>query len=240
MAKEAIVIREERGIRYLHFSPAYIQGAMRIARPYHLVLEYTRAMMAALLIHPHPRSVLLIGLGSGSMAKFLYRHYPDTQITVVEINPQVVAVARNFFGLPDDPARLVIEIADGSTFVETTKQRFDLIMVDGFDHHARPGLLEGLPFYQACRTRLSVHGTMAANLFGNRRGFKTNVARIASSFDGRILQLHPCEEGNVVVFGLGVKTPRLSEAELWRRALALKAATDLDVSFAVGGLCQHP
>jgi hypothetical protein len=65
---------------------------------------------------PHwPRSALLVGLGAGSLAKFIYRYLPDCRITVVEINPQVEFIARQFFKLPDDPRRLTWSSAAGPT-----------------------------------------------------------------------------------------------------------------------------
>ena len=132
----SIETSEEGGVRYLHFGSRWIQGAMRIARPWALELEYTRDMMLALLLRPAPRwprSVLLIGLGAASLPKFLYRHRPQAALTVVEIEPAVVRVATQSFRLPDDPRRLAIEIADGHDYVAATDRRFDLILVDGYD-----------------------------------------------------------------------------------------------------------
>src|SRR5512145_2160926 len=90
-------------VRNLHFCSDWIQGAMRIARPWSLELAYTREMMAGLLLRPAgqwPRHALLIGLGAGSLAKFIYRNLPNCRITVVEINPQVEFIARQYFKLP--------------------------------------------------------------------------------------------------------------------------------------------
>ena len=99
--QHAIDISEEAGVRYLHFGSDWVQGAMRIARPWALELSYTREMMAGLLLrreHP-PKSALLIGLGTGSLAKFIYRNLPGCRITIIEINPQVEYVARQYFKL---------------------------------------------------------------------------------------------------------------------------------------------
>src|SRR5450759_1236236 len=92
-----IEVSEEHGVRYLHFGSNSVQGSIRIARPWSLELDYTREMMASLLLRPEadwPRTVLLIGLGAASMTKFLYRHRPKAGLTVVEISPAVVAAAR--------------------------------------------------------------------------------------------------------------------------------------------------
>ena len=92
-------ISEEAGVRFLHFGSEWIQGAMRLRKPDALELEYTREMMLGLLLRdpPWPRSALLIGLGAGSLTKYIYRHLPATRITVVEIQAKVHAVARQFF-----------------------------------------------------------------------------------------------------------------------------------------------
>jgi spermidine synthase len=89
----SVDISEEAGVRYLHFGSDWIQGAMRIARPYALELDYTREMMLPLLLRDAnwPRRVLVIGLGAASVLKFLWRHRPAARLTVVEIDPQVVA-----------------------------------------------------------------------------------------------------------------------------------------------------
>ena len=93
---------------------------MRIARPWSLELEYTREMMAGMLLRQTgqwPRQALLIGLGAGSLAKFIYRYLPDCRITVVEINPQVAFVAQQYFKLPDDPRRLDVVIDCGADYM---------------------------------------------------------------------------------------------------------------------------
>src|SRR5487761_2686622 len=131
-----IDISESSGVRYLHFGSTWIQGAMRIARPWNLELEYTKEMMASLLLREDshfPRNVLLIGLGAASLTKFLYRNYPLAKLTVVEIEPDVVAAAKHFFKLPEDPLRLKMVIEDGAEFIVNSTRTYDLILVDGFD-----------------------------------------------------------------------------------------------------------
>ena len=130
----SIEVSEEDGVRYLHFGSRWIQGAMRIARPYALELDYTRDMMLALLLRSGvrwPRHVLMIGLGAASLLKFLYRHRPRARLTVVEINPDVVAAARQYFRLPEDPARLDISIGDGLDYVVESKREPHVPLLPG-------------------------------------------------------------------------------------------------------------
>jgi spermidine synthase len=202
MANNSIDVSEAAGIRYLHFSVDWIQGAMRIQRPNALELAYTREMMAGLLLReaPWPRNALLIGLGAGSLAKFIYHKLPDTRITVVEIDPQVEIIARLHFKLPDDPVRLRIVIGDGADYMLEDGKKFDAILVDGFDNSGRAGVLDTLPFYKACRSRLTENGLLAVNLLGRSRGFQASKNRIAKAFDGRSLVFPSCDSGNTIAF----------------------------------------
>lgn len=234
----SIDIREDSGVRTLHFGSDWVQGAMRIARPWNLELEYTREMMASLLLRDAPRKVLLIGLGAASLTKFLYRNYPQAHLTVVEIEPAVVAAARQFFKLPEDPKRLHLVIGDGAEFVMNSHKKFDLILVDGFDEKARTGALETLPFYQACRTCLSDDGMMVVNMLTRSRGFKATAARIAEAFDDRALVFPSCESGNAVALAAGGAPLEVSFEELKENALKLKEATGLNLLPTLTRLAQ--
>jgi len=203
---------------------------MRIARPWDLALEYTRVMMACLLMRDEsrfPDNVLLIGLGAGSLAKFLYHHYPFTHLTVVEIEPRVVAVARESFHLPHDPDRLDIVIGDGAEYLVTTNETYDLILVDGFNEHGHPGDLNTPPFYQACRSRLGDQGLLVVNLIGVSDASKGGFAHIESTFGNRAVTLPRCKSGNTIAFAATGEGIDLSLDELKRRALALEARTGL-------------
>ena len=79
-----IFYSEEDGFRYLHFGSPWIQGAMKVRRPYELVLEYPRQMMAVGLFYPHPKHILQLGLGAASLTKFCYR-FSDAEVVVVEV-----------------------------------------------------------------------------------------------------------------------------------------------------------
>ena len=82
MSSTLIEVSEEAGVRYLHFSADWVQGAMRIQRPNSLELAYTREMMAGLLLRepPWPKNALLIGLGAGSLVKYIYHKLPATRM----------------------------------------------------------------------------------------------------------------------------------------------------------------
>lgn len=228
--RHAVDISEEDGIRYLHFGSEWVQGAMRIARPWSLELDYTRELMAGLLLRPAPwpRSALLIGLGAGSIAKFIYRNLPDCRITAVEINPQVEFIAQQYFKLPDDPQRLDVVIGCGADYILSGSRPFDLIIADGFDPDGRPGQLDTEPFYQACRARLTDNGLFAINLLRGK-SLARSVDLIGQAFDGRLAVFPECASGNTIAIANGGTPVEVSLETLQERAAALKKATRLDL-----------
>ena len=228
----SIDISEEAGVRYLHFGSDWIQGAMRIARPWALELIYTRELMAGLLLHADgdwPKRALLVGLGAGSLAKFLYRHRPECRITVVEIDPRIEWTARQYFKLPDDPRRLRVVIDYGARYLAASGEIQDLIVADGFDADGRAGVLDTLPFYQVCRARLSDRGLLAVNHLGRNRGYRASLERIATAFDGRTAAFPSCDSGNAITFAAAGEPLDNDLETLRERAKALKAATGLDL-----------
>jgi spermidine synthase len=229
----SIEISEAAGVRQLHFSSDWVQGAMRIARPWALELDYTREMMAALLLRAAPtwpKRALLIGLGAASLTKFLYRYRPDARLTVVEIDERVVFAARQHFKLPDDPMRIHIEIGDGADYVMEDVGPFDLILVDGFDGDARTGRLDSVPFYLNCRARLGDNGLLVANLLSRRRDYRNRLDRLHQAFALRALALPPCASGNVVAIAAVGNAVSTTLDELKAQAQALKRETSLDLA----------
>lgn len=227
-----IDISEKDGIRYLHFGSSWVQGAMRINRPWNLELEYTQEMMASLLLRSEarwPRKILLIGLGAASLTKFLYRYRPDAHLTIVEIEPDVVAAARHFFKLPEDEKRIHMIVGDGAEFVLSTNKKFDLILVDGFNEHAHPGQLNSLPFYQACRSCLSDQGVMAVNLLGLCKGVLGGFTHILTAFNERALLFPSCQSGNTIAFATEGELVNINLDDLKTAAIALQADTGLNL-----------
>lgn len=232
MPEHPIEISEEAGVRSLHFGSEWIQGAMRIRRPFSLELAYTREMMACLLLRPDdgwPQRALLIGLGAGSLAKYIYRHLEQTRITAVEIDPRIAPMAQQYFHLPIDPRRLKIVIADGADYVAAARGKFDLILVDGFGADARAGGLDSAAFYAAARARLSPCGLLVCNLLGRSRGFSASVQRISQAFEGRSMVFPSCDSGNAIAFGVAAEPVDVTLEEMRVRAAALKRTTGLDL-----------
>ncbi|HSW52051.1 MAG TPA: polyamine aminopropyltransferase [Sulfuricaulis sp.] len=198
---DGLEVTEERGMRTLHLGSRAIQSAMRVSRPWDLELAYTRAMMGFLMFNPMPQAVLMIGLGGGSLAKFIRKQRPQTHITAVEIDPRVIAAARTHFELPPDDDALRVVEADGALYVRQHPASADVILLDGFDAGNQVEALATQTFYAACRRALKPGGVLVVNLWGRDSEFSEYFARLTRAFDGEVGWIPVQDKTNVIVFG---------------------------------------
>lgn len=165
-SKGRAFVFDDGDLRTLHFDGNSIQSAMSISSPDRLILTYTQAMMAFLLFNPAPAHILLIGLGGGSLAKYCYQKLPDTCITVVELDKDVIAL-RDVFHVQKDDHRFQVIQSDALDFIETTSEKFDFILHDGFVADGLAPALSTESFYQSCHQVLCEGGALISNLWGN-------------------------------------------------------------------------
>ena len=98
-----IVSEDEHGMRLLRFEPnGARQSIVKPGDPTYLGFGYTRVAFSGLALTPEPRRMLVIGLGGGTMPMFLRNYYPAALIDVIDIDPDVVQVAKDYFGFRED------------------------------------------------------------------------------------------------------------------------------------------
>lgn len=219
-----VVTDEGDGKRALRFGRGGArQSVVNPADPDDLVLPYTQVALTALALCGEPRRVLVIGLGGGTLPQFLRRHYPGARIDAVDINPEVVRVAREYFGFRDDD-RLRVHVADGRKFVEEAREPYDLVFLDAFGSDAVPPHLATREFLQAVRRATRPGGVVVGNLWFRRynRLFDSMVYTYRDVFD-EVAVLHVAGSGNRILIALPRKQP-LEPAEFARRAGEVSAA----------------
>ncbi len=192
-------VRDEGATRSLHFTLGELQSCMLTGQPWHLALDYTRTMMGFLLFNPAPGQIGMIGLGGGSLAKFCYRQLSACQMTVLEINPYVIALRREFL-VPDDDARFQVIAADGALYLQTEAAQFDVLLVDGFGHEGQPAALCSQRFYDDCLGALRAGGVLVVNLHYDHPDYPLWVDRIGRSFSGNAVEILCEEKSNGIVF----------------------------------------
>lgn len=191
------------GHKSLYFTLDQLQSRMCNAHPNQLEVDYTRTMMGFLLLNNRPASIAMIGLGGGSLLKFCYRHLPTARLTMIEINPQVIAL-RHEFEVPQDPQRIELVCADGADFVKAAATAHspgcDVLLVDGFDRAGLAPSLCSQRFYNDCYQALSPQGVMVANLHHDDPQHALFTARIRLAFDGNALEVASQEKSNSILF----------------------------------------
>jgi spermidine synthase len=178
------------------------QSCLDTRHPNRMVMHYPQLMLGALYVNPAPQSVLIVGLGGGTLPRALRQLLPDARIDVVEIDPAVVRVANRYFDFAASDKTHVIE-SDGRVYVKRalrTAQRYDLIMLDAFDHEYIPEHLLTREFLQEAQSLLSPQGVLAANTFSSSRLYEHESATYAAVF-GKFFNLK--QENRVIITRAG-------------------------------------
>jgi spermidine synthase len=215
------------GVRYLHLDSIWIQGAMRIAKPNQLELEYIQRMMAWLLWRPMDEAdqghAVQLGLGAAAITRFSHKVL-RMKTTAVEINPTVINACRLWFRLAADDTKLTVLNQDAARWVADPAHRHSaqVLNVDLYDHDAAAPVLDDEAFYAHCRDVLDEGGLMTVNLFGRAASFGRSAGRIARVFGlDQVWSLRPTKEGNtVIVAARHVKVP--DREELTARAAKIE------------------
>jgi spermidine synthase len=200
----APIVATRGGRRTLEFAPGEVQSEMLLADPDALVLAYCRAIMCFALFVPRPRHIVMVGLGGGSLAKFCYRHFPHTRITVLELRADVIAL-REQFHVPPDDARFEVVHADAASYLACMPASADVLIVDGFDTRGLPPALGSARFYGDCRRALCDGGVMVANIFSYDPHYRAMFERLRLMFDDRVCRFDKVAGNNRILFA--VKAP---------------------------------
>lgn len=220
--KPSIELSELDGVRSLHLGGTMVQSAMRLSAPNDLELAYTQYMMGFLLFHPEPKDICMIGLGGGSLAKFVYYQMPQVKTTVIEINPQIITTARNYFFLPDDDERLQILVAEGGKYLVNLHAGMDVLLIDGFDNDCQVPSLCSQDFYNHVRQVLNKNGVLVVNLLSRDKRAKDYLQRIEKSFNGHVVAMMSEARGNLIVFAFRNGSGKLTWKALRIRAKSLE------------------
>jgi spermidine synthase len=223
----AVAVSEEAGVRFLHIGGDAIQSAMRLSNPDRLELHYTRAMMGFLLFHPAPSRVLMIGLGGGSMARFLHQAHPKAKIIALDVSPEVVSAARRHFDFPEDGPRLSVVLEDGAAWVPRHPASADVILLDAFVDGDQVPELCCESFYAAARAALTEPGALVQNFMADDPRREDRIAAMEAAFGGRALRLRAADRVNEIAMIFREGPRRVSWTELRRRADELEARHDL-------------
>ena len=237
-AYHRIAVMDDFDSRYLRFSSSF-QSGMYLKRPFATRFRYADYFNLGLAYNPRARDILMIGLGGGSIPKQMWRDFPNLQLKVVELDPEVVKVAYRYFHLPRHP-RIDVEVADGRQFLVRNADRYDVIAIDAYFSDSVPFHLTTREFYELVRERLNPGGVVVVNIIGAIGGGPSQLFRAFYRTHRAVfptVAVHPVYEGgarnptevrNIIV--VSTDRPQPEEGFLisrWR-ALRTPSAPNLD------------
>ncbi len=197
-----VVTEDAAGLRILSFGNDVRQSVVKVGDPDRLELRYAPAMLAAMTLVDEPKRVLVVGLGGGTLPGFLRKHYPRTTIDVVDIDPDVVDVAKRFFGFKEDTL-MYAHVADGRKFIEENREPYDIIFLDAFGPDNTPYTLTTQEFLQGVRKAVAPKGIVVANIFSeNINPLYRSMVRTYQETFREVYVLDVAEAGNKIVVAL--------------------------------------
>ena len=211
-----------------------VESQVNLRRPHDLLVPYSRTMFASYLFRPEQEEVLIVGLGGGGMVHFLKHHDPKLKIDAVEIDPAVVKIAAEYFGVRSG-GHLNVVTADAFRFLDETKKRYDVIYMDAFlkpapdtDPTGVPLRMKTIEFYKQVQGKLKPDGLVVFNVNvhdGMADDIKTIRGAFAQVYPFRVLNV------NVVVVASTAKA-RETTSVLKTRARQLDRRFKASFSFS--------
>jgi len=231
------VVEDADGLRTLRFGDDDAdQSTVKVGDHDRLELRYTRVMPVAMAAVEKPKRILIVGLGGGSIPNFLHKHWPDTHIDVVDIDPVVVEVAKKYFGFREDKT-LRVHVADGRAFIEKCKKPYDIIFLDAYGADNIPYALATREFLQAVRKAVTAKGVVVSNVWSrfSNRLYDSMVRTYIDVFD----EVHVVDvrnTGNVIILALPHQ-PKLTKDALARDAG--KLSREKKLPYNLGRLAKY-
>jgi spermidine synthase len=173
-----------------------IQSEMDKRNPNRLVLDYAQYMIASLPVVDKPKrilvvglGVLVVGLGGACIQRYVRNLLPDLIIETAELDPAVEDVAKRYFNLVEGDHQIV-HIGDGRKFIEQSKDKYDIIMLDAFSATSIPYMLATQEFLKAVKEHLADGGIVCANLWSHQKDY----ADMLKTYDTLFAEMHvlPC------------------------------------------------
>ncbi len=193
-----VQVWEKRDRREMRFGNHIMQSVFSRINANHLVLPYSRFMVLGLIFFPKPKSVLHLGLGGGSIPRWLHINFPDLCQTVVEKNYSVIEAAQRYFEFPVDKRISVIH-GEAEKIITKLESKFDLIFLDAFGEYGAPNEVTNSFFLQKLCDCLNPDGWLVGNLwtvmgdFFERRG-------LWESIFNQLFQARANEKGNIILY----------------------------------------
>lgn len=222
-----VEVVENDKMRTLHLGTSVPQSEMFLKEPYKIPSEYILLMTMALLFHPHPKNVLVLGLGGGTLPKFLWKYFPTCRIDIVERSTLVIDLAYRFFKFPKSP-RINIHNTGALEFIKDTENQYDLIFIDLFEGDKLASAMNEKNFFNICQKRLTKKGILVWNTWKlNPQDLIDNFQKLCEIF-GKDLLILPTKGWNNIFLAFPTTMEKFPLYRVVQNARKLTEKTHVD------------
>lgn len=223
------VYQTKDGRRHMAFGyhrHRYFEAVHRPGHPLDLELPYTRVLTVGIAYAPELEHILSIGMGGGATSTYLLMTLPQAHITEVELDPDVVVLARKYFEYSNSPRRTLF-VEDGRRFLMETQEKYDLVLLDAYRGAFVPFHLLTEEFYAEVKRHLEPGGIVVENISAEALLADSTLATLEHEF-----QQVECFRVADNLIAVAYDGPRKGDAELLQHATQLDAQYHLPYSLA--------
>ncbi|MHC5034483.1 MAG: spermidine synthase [Planctomycetota bacterium] len=223
-----IFVYQQGSIVTLQFgthAPLLVQSQVDLTNLRRHVTEYSALAFCGLLYKPEPANLLVVGLGGGVIPREMRHYFPELEIDVVEIDPEILPIAESYFRFRTDE-KLKVHIADGRMFVKRQRRgdpapRYDLVVLDAFNSDYIPFHLMTKEFLEEVQGVLAEDGVVVANVFHTNLLCDAELKTFLAVF-GRCQVFFGAYSTNAMLVAPGPAAPELTVKEAVKRATELQ------------------
>ena len=195
------------------------QTCMMLDNPNRLVFDYTRMSFAGLLLQQAPQSILVIGLGGGSIPMTFADLFPSAQIDVIEIDDAVVKVAKEYFQF-NESQNMRVFVGDGRPFIKRAGlrgEKYDYIVLDAFSGDYIPEHMLTREFLEEVKAIMTDESVLVANTFSTSRLYDHESVTYQRAFNEFYNFKLPTSGNRIIIAQLDLLPPREELVEASRR-----------------------
>ena len=235
-----VFVIDDSKYRYLKFGTPDndgIQSQVSLTDKTKLLFHYTKTSMIGLALFESPENeindVLMIGLGGGSMPRFLKKTFPKVRIDSVDIDPIVVGVAKHYFFVDENEDHKIF-VQDGRKFVENSKKKYDVVFLDAFNaEDSIPHQLTSIEFLEALKKCMSKNGLLITNFINHSQKVYESIFKTFKASFKYVIRFHLLrfKSGNIIIMAFDDDSKNLTSTEIKKKIEKLNKIFDSNYDF---------
>lgn len=228
-------ICEHDSLRWIRFADGSIQSVMLLDEPAYPLLSYIQGLICSLLFTQQPIKLLNLGLGSGSIERFILSQFAEIELVSVEMDAKIIELTKQYFHLPSN--HRVVQMP-AQHYLEVNQQSFDVLVSDIYPSQESANAYLSADFIMHAARGLNKQGVFAVNLLPSSKSEVVDVLfRIRKTFPWILIYDVP-DMNNMVLFCTLSPPPSLTT--LKQRATQLRNSTGLDLAPICTKLIEIP